>query len=181
MKKLKKIFIALLFISPLFLITSCDPFDDVYLNLAMDIDFSTIGAGPNIIIISNLCLSDFEDYEDNKDNVEEIRYVSSAYLTIDATSGLSAQTLTITLYQEDGVTILFDYTIQNFVAAHYKNNPLEITLTQQQVANMNAYLTNPQVDKCFVATLTASNVQPSTSQYFLTSNIDLLTELKVKP
>ena len=88
-------------------------------------------------------MSDFEDYDDNKDNIEEIQYVSSAYITIDATSGLSADSLTITLYQEDGATILFDYTIPNFVAEDYINNPLEITLTQQQIANMNAYLTRP--------------------------------------
>ena len=181
MKKLKKLFIALLFIFPLITITSCDPFDEIYLKLAMDIEFSTPGFGPEFEITETFCLSDFEDYNDNKDNIEEIQYVSSAYITIDATSGLSADSLTMTLYQEDGATILFDYTIPNFVAEDYINNPLEITLTQQQIANMNAYLTDPQVDKCFVATLAASNVQPSTTQYFLTSKIDLLTELKIKP
>jgi len=181
MKILNKLFIGIFFLFTLITITSCDPFDDVYLTLAMDIEFSTSGFGSSFNIIENFCLSDFEDYDENKDNVEEILYVSSAYLTIDATSGLSAQTLSINLYQEDGVTILFDYTIQNFVASNYKNNPLEITLTQQQVADINAYLVNPQEDKCFVATLTASNVQPNTTQYFLTSKVDLLTELKVKP
>jgi len=181
MKKLKKLSIALLFIFPLITITSCDPFDEVYLKLAMDIEFSTPGFGPELEITETFCLSDFEDYDDNKDNIEEIKYVSSAYITIDATSGLSADSLTITLYQEDGATILFDHTIRNFVAANYKNNPLEITLTQQQIANFNAYLTNPKEDKCFVAALAASNVQPSSTQYFLTSKVDLLTELKVKP
>ena len=41
MKKLKKLFIALLFIFPLITINSCDPFDEIYLKLAMDIEFST--------------------------------------------------------------------------------------------------------------------------------------------
>jgi hypothetical protein len=181
MKKLNKLFVGVLFGISLLFINGCDPFDDLYVNLAMDIEFSTAGAGQNIFISSDLCLSDFDDYEDNVDQLEEIRYVSSAYFTIDATSGLRAQTLTITLYQEDGNTKLFDYTIPNFVAATYKNNPLEITLTQQQIDDINSYLTNPQEDKCFVATLEASNVQSDSTPYQLSSKVDILTELKVKP
>jgi hypothetical protein len=181
MKKLNKIFITILFVISLHIINGCDPFDDVYLSLAMDVEFTTGGAGPTIFTTNNFCLSDFDDYEDNKDKLEEIKYVSAAYITIDATSGLRAQTLTITLYQENGTTKLFDYTIQNFVADTYKNNPLEITLTQQQIADINAYLTNPQDDKCFVATLAASNVQSNSTPYQLSSKVDILTELKVKP
>jgi len=181
MKKINRLLLVLFLTLSLLTIISCDPFDDIYLTLAMDIEFSTTGGGSGIDTTETFCLSNFEDYDANKDNIEEIRYVSSAYMTIDATSGLSAQPFTITLYQEDGVTKLFDYTIQNFVAEDYKNNPLELTLTQQEIAEINAYLIDPKKDKCFVARLVASNVQPSTSQYFLTSKVDLLTELKVKP
>ncbi len=181
MKKLNKFFAAALFGISLFFVNGCDPFDDLYVNLAMDIEFSTAGAGQTIFISSALCLSDFEDYEDNVDELEEIRYVSSAYFTTNATSGLRAQTLTITLYQEDGFTKLFDYTITNFVANTYINNPLEITLSQQEIDDINAYLTNPKEDKCFVATLEATNVQSDSSPYQLSSKVDILTELKIKP
>lgn len=181
MKKFKKLFAAALFGISLLFINGCDPFDDLYVKLAMDVEFSTLGSGQNIFISSGLCLSDFEDYEDNVDELEEIRYVSSAYFTVDATSGLRAQTLKLTLYQEDGFTVLFDYTITNFVADTYKDNPLELTLTQQEIDDINAYLTNPKEDKCFVATLEAFGVQSDSSPYQLSSKVDILTELKLKP
>lgn len=181
MKKLNRIllfgFILLTSIS----FNSCDPFDDVFLTLAMETEFSTVGAGSNISISSNLCLSDFDDYEDNKDNLEEIRYISSAYVTINATQGLQGQNLTLTLYQADGNTVLFRYVIPTFVAGSYINNPLEIVLTQQEISNINAYLTNPKEDKCFVATLEVSNVTAASTPYDLSSKIDFLTELKIKP
>lgn len=181
MKKLNRIllfgFILLTSIS----FNSCDPFDDVFLTLAMDTEFSTVGAGSNISISSNLCLSDFDDYEDNKDNLEEIRYISSAYVTVNATQGLQGQNLTLTLYQADGNTVLFRYVIPTFVAGSYINNPLEIVLTQQEISNINAYLTNPKEDKCFVATLEVSNVTAASTPYDLSSKIDFLTELKIKP
>lgn len=181
MKKLNRIllfgFVLLTSIS----FNSCDLFDDIFLTLAMETEFSTIGAGSNISISSNLCLSDFDDYEDNKDNLEEIRYLSSAYVTINATQGLQGQNLTLTLYQADGATVLFRYILPTFVAASYINNPLEIILTQQEISNINAYLTNPKEDKCFVATLEVSNVSASSTPYDLSSKIDFLTELKIKP
>lgn len=181
MKKLNRIllfgFVLLTSIS----FNGCDPFNDVFLTLAMETEFSTIGAGSNISISSNLCLSDFDDYEDNKDNLEEIRYLSSAYVTINATQGLQGQNLTLTLYQADGATVLFRYILPTFVAASYINNPLEIILTQQEISNINAYLTNPKEDKCFVATLEVSNVTASSTPYDLSSKIDFLTELKIKP
>ena len=183
MKKVKKLFAAALFGISLLFINGCDPFDDLYVKLAMDVEFNIDdGEGSTIPPLQDtLCLSDFEDYEDNVDELEEIRYVSSAYFTVDASSGLRAQTLTLTLYQEDGFTVLFDYTITNFVANSYKDNPLELTLTQQEIDDINAYLTNPKEDKCFVATLEAFGVQSDSSPYQLSSKVDILTELKLKP
>ncbi len=179
MKKLNTLVLGSLFIA-LLVINSCDPMDDVYLTLAMDLKFNTEGAGSNIAITDTLCLSDFEDYKENKNEIEEIRYVTSAYITINATSGLQADSLKLVLYQEDG-TPLFQYIIPIFVAADYLGNPLEIELSQQEISNINAYLTNPQEDKCFIGKLTARNVQPSSSLYFLESKLDFLTELKIKP
>lgn len=181
MKKLYKLFLLIGFIFFTLAINSCNPFDDAYLTLAMDAEFSTVGAGSDIFISTNMCLSDFSDYDDNKDNVEEIRYISAAYLTINSTQGLQGNNLTLTLYEANGSTVLFQYVVPTFVAANYINNPLEIVLTQQEISNINAYLINPQQDKCFVATLTVSNVQSSTTPYQLSSKLEFLTELKIKP
>ena len=180
MKKLNTLFLGCLFVA-LLAINGCDPMDDVYLTLAMEAEFSTVGAGSNIFISSNLCLSDFDDYEDNKDKLEEIKYVTSAYFTLNATQGLQGQNLTLTLYQADGSTQLFRYVLPTFVAATYINNPLAIELTQQEISNINSYLVNPQEDKCFVATLEVSNVSASATPYTLSSKLEFLTELKIQP
>lgn len=181
MKKINKLFVAASFFIIVFTFNSCNPFDDVYLSLAMDVKFSTIGIGTDIFLTETMCLSDFEDYDDNRDNLEEIKYISSAYLTLNATQGLQGDNLTLTLYEADGTTLLFQKIIPNFVAASYINSPLEIVLTQPEINNINAYLINPKEDKCFVATLAVSNVQSSSTPYQLTSKLDFLTELKVKP
>jgi hypothetical protein len=180
MKKINTLVLGILFIA-LLVINSCDPMDDVYLTLALETEFNTIGAGSNISISSDLCLSDFDDYEDNKEDLEEIRYVTSAYFTISATQSLQGQNLTLTLYEANGSTQLFRYILPTFVASTYIGNPLEITLTQQEISNINAYLTDPQEDKCFVATLEVSNVTASTTPYNLSSKLEFLTELKIKP
>lgn len=180
MKKLNTLLLASLFVA-LITINGCDPVDDVYLTLALETEFNTVGAGSSISISSDLCLSDFEDYEDNKEELEEIRYVTSAYFTINATPGLQGQNLTLTLYQANETTQLFRYVVPTFVAANYINNPLEIVLTQQEISNINAYLTDPQVDKCFIAKLEVSNVTASATPYNLNSKLEFLTELKIKP
>jgi hypothetical protein len=181
---MKKLYKPLLFITALFtvlLVNGCDPFDDVYLTLAMDAEFSTVGAGSDIFIQTNMCLSDFDDYEDNKDNLEEIRYVTAAYMTINSTQGLQGNNLTLTLYEGNGTTMIFRYVVPTFVASNYINNPLKINLTQQEIDNLNLYLRNPQEDKCFVATLQVSNVTASATPYSMQSKLEFLTELKIKP
>jgi len=180
MKKLNTLLLASLFVT-LFAINGCDPIDDVYLTLALETEFNTIGAGSNISISSDLCLSDFDDYEDNKDNLEEIRYVTAAYMTINSTQGLQGNNLTLTLYEGNGTTMIFRYVVPTFVASNYINNPLKINLTQQEIDNLNLYLRNPQEDKCFVATLQVSNVTASATPYSMQSKLEFLTELKHKP
>lgn len=181
MKKFNKQIFVILSALSLLLLNSCNPFDDVYLKLSMDTEFNTFGAGNQIFTESSLCLSDFDDYEDNKDKLEEIRYVSSAFFTINATNGLSADTLKIKLIRSDINSALFEFVLPNFAAATYKNSPLKITLTAQEINNLNQYLTNPKVDKCFRAELRASNVQYTGITFSLQGRVEFLTELKIKP
>lgn len=181
MKKYFKTILSTVLLFSLLYINGCDPFDDVYLTLAMDAEFSTVGAGSDIFIQSNMCLSDFDDYDDNKDNLEEIRYITAAYMTINSTQGLQGNNLTLTLYEGDGTTMLFRYIVPTFVASNYINNPLKINLTQQEIDDLNLYLQNPQEDKCFVATLQVSNVTASATPYSMQSKLEFLTELKIKP
>ena len=183
MKKLKRLILLGILSVTSISFNSCNPFDDVYLTLAMDTEFQVEVLGINIDIskTESFCLSKFEDYQDNKDKIQEIRYISSLYLTIDSTKDLRGDSLTLTLYQGDGKTMLFQHVIPTFIANNYIKNPLQINLTQQEISNMNAYLKNPQDDKCFVATLEVSNVRSTVQIDQLNSKIEFLTELQVKP
>lgn len=181
MSKFYKSLLILFTFSSLLLISSCNPFDDIYLTLTMDSNFNITAAGSDISIQRNFCLSDFEDYEDNKNHLLEIRYISSAYITINSTQGLQGNNLILTLYQDDGSTILFKYTVPTFIAANYKNNPLKIDLTQQEIDNINLYLKNPREDKCFVAKLDLTNVTASSMPYNLECKLEFLVELKIEP
>lgn len=180
MKKLNKLFLFVIIILTSFTFNSCNPFDDFYLTLSLDKEFDVQGFGSEINIEEGFCLSDFDDYNDNKNELDEIRYISSAYFTINATTGLQGDSLIVTFYQADRTTILFQFVQPNFVASA-QNNPLEIVITPQEVNNVNSYLKNIQEDKCFWATLHVSNVQSASQFYSLNSRVEFLTELKIKP
>jgi hypothetical protein len=180
MKKMKKIILSGLIVITSLAFNSCNPFDDFYLTLSLDKEFDVQGFGSEINIGEGFCLSDFDDYNDNKNELDEIRYISSAYFTINATTGLQGDSLIVTLYQADRTTILFQFVQLNFVASA-QNNPLEIVITPQEVNNVNSYLKNIQEDKCFWATLQVSNVQSASQFYSLISRVEFLTELKIKP
>lgn len=181
MKKLYKISLIVLSFIALLFTYSCDPFDELFLTLSMDLEFNTSGNSSVIFLPASICLSDFEDYEDNQKDIEEINYISSAYLTLSATTGLEGDNLRLTFYQSDHSTVLFQYTQSHFVAGDYVNNPLEIVLTDQEKTNINNYLKEPQVDKCFYATLEVSNVTSASQNYTLSSKMEFLTKLKIKP
>lgn len=180
MKKL----IALLIIFSLSLpLNSCDPFEEYFINLKMDQQFQLYGIGPNISQQINFCLTNYDDYNDNADMIEQIKYVDAAYLTIDASEGLHSDNLSLKLYQSDGSTLLFDYNLSPFVASDYANKALHIQLTQSEKEKINQYLSNHQLNNCFVAVLTAENVQSNNVlPYFsLQAKIEFVAELKLKP
>jgi hypothetical protein len=181
MKKFNKIFLPAIIIITTLFTYSCDPFDDIYLTLAMELQFDTSGNSSEIFLPASICLSDFEDYDDNQDKLDEILYISSMYLTLNATTGLQGDNLRLTFYQADHSTVLFQYIQSHFVAGEYISNPLEIILTEQEKVKVNNYLKNPQVDKCFYATLEISNVSSASQNYILNSKMQFLTQLKVKP
>lgn len=181
MKIFYKIFISFFILTSLVLFNSCDPFGDFNITLSMDTELNTLGAGSNISISSDICLDDFDDYRDNRDNLEEIRYLTSAYMTINSSTGLRGDNARLKLYQSDGTTLLFDYSLPTFVPGDYINNPLQIKLTQQEIDNINRYLVNHKVNNCFKAVLQVSNVQYQGTTYNLNAKFEFVTELKVKP
>ncbi len=183
MKKLNQLFLFVIIVLTSIAFNSCNPFEDVYLTLSLDLDFSVQGILSNISIPAEICLSDFDDYDSNRDNLEEIKYISAAFLTLAATDSLAGDNLKLTLYQADRSTMIFQYTKARFTANDYLNAPLEIVLSEQEKNNINNYLKNPTIDKCFYATLELSNITSmGPSQfYFLSSKMQFLTELKIKP
>jgi len=180
MKKLNTILLGSLFVS-LLAINSCDPMDDVYLTLALETEFNTEAPVPNVSLTEDFCLSDFDDYNDNSDNINEIKYITAAYFTIDPSNGLQGE-FRLRLYRTDTNTLLIDHTDQSFNADSCLNNPLIIDLDQDEIDNINAYLINPKVDKCFRAILDITNASDNDgAPFYLHSKVEFLTEIKVEP
>lgn len=180
MKKLNTLVLGSLFLA-LLIINSCDPMDDVYLTLAMETEFNTEAPVPNVSLTEDLCLSDFDDYNDNSDNINEIKYITAAYFTIDPSNGLKGE-LRLRLYRTDTNTLLVDYTDQSFNADSSLINPLKINLDQDEINNINAYLINPKVDKCFRVVLDITNASDNDgAPFYLHGKVEFLTELKVEP
>ena len=181
MKKFNKFILASLLVLSALALNGCDPFDDLYLTLAMDTEFNTEAPVSEVILTEDFCLSKFDDYNDNSDNIEEIKYISAAYLTLDPSNGLQGE-FRLKLYRTDTNALLFDYTVPSFVADSSINKPLLINLNQEQINNINTYLINPKVDKCFRAVLEVNNATDNDGAPFqLHGKVEFLTELQVKP
>jgi hypothetical protein len=181
MKNLKKIFFISVIIVTSLTFNSCDPFDELYLTLAMETEFRTVAPVSNVSLTSSICLSEFDDYNDNSDKLKEIRYISAAYFTLSSSNGLTGD-LRLKLYRGNTNTLLFDFTDSNFNADLYLTQPMKINLTQQEIDNINSYLTNPQVDKCFRAELEVLNANDNDGAPFqLNGKVEFLTELQIEP
>lgn len=180
---MKKLIALSTILSLLLLLNSCDPFEEYFINLKMDQQFELLGAGPNISQQIIFCLSDFDDYKDNADNIKQIKYVDAAYLTINASEGLHSDNFSLKFFESDSTTLLFDYNVPSFVASNYLNKPLHIQLTQSEKDKINQYLINHQQNNCFVAVLTAENVQSNnpSSIFSLQAKVEFVAELKLKP
>jgi len=181
MKNLKKLFFTGIFILTALAFNSCNPFDELYLTLAMDTEFITTAPISNVFLTSSICLSQFDDYNDNSDKLKVIKYISAAYFTLSSSNGLTGN-LRLKLYQGNTNTLLFEFTDSNFNADLYLTKPMKINLTQQDVNNINSYLTNPKVDKCFRAELEVLNANDNDGPPFqLNGKVEFLTELQIEP
>ena len=181
MKNLNKLFYISILIVTAFMINGCNPFDELYLTLAMETRFETIAPVSNVALTNSICLSEFDDYNDNSDKLTEIRYISAAYFTLSSSNGLTGD-LRLKLYQGNTNILLFDFTDATFEADLYLNKPLKINLSQQEIDNLNSYLTNPKVDKCFRAELEVLNANDNDGAPFqLNGKVEFLTELQIEP
>lgn len=181
MKNLNKMIFSLIVLLTFLFSYNCDPFDDIYLTMPMELEFNTSGSSSQILLPALICLDSLEDYRDNKDNLEEILYLSSAYFTLNASIGLQGDNLKLSVYEGDRASLLFQYSQSNFAANDYKDQALEIILTEQEKNNINNYLKDPKVSKCFFATFELSNVTSASQNYTLNSKMEFLTRLKIKP
>lgn len=181
MKKKLNIFFYALILSSTIIFVSCDQFENVFLNLPISKEITATGNGPDIFERETICFTDYDSFNDNADDIEEIKYVTSAFFTINATAGLQGTGIIATLYRGDGTTQLFSFTMPSAVADDYKNNPLKLTLNQQQIDLLNNYLANYKTNNCFVAELRVANVTGTSGPpYSITGKFEMVVELKVK-
>jgi hypothetical protein len=179
MKKLyKPIFIFL--ISIIFLgFNSCDVLEQLFFNLKLSEEFHSTGNGPNISEIINDCLSNDDSFDDNFDKIQNLKYVSAAYYTLDATpQNLGGSNISATLTDCNGNVIL-QQSLPTAQASDYVDNPYEFTLTQAQIDIFNQYLANYQECDCFTAVLLVEQVTPANSApYTLNGVVEIVIEVE---
>jgi hypothetical protein len=147
----------------------------------MSTDLNETGfALDTVIVTSAFCLDDFEVYNNNKENITEIKYLEAAFFISSASDSLRGENFRLKLYQSDGITLLFEYVLPDFVAANYIGTPLKIILSQQEVDNVNRYLANHLVNNCFVIKFILEDAQPSNKNFQLRSRVEFLAEMKSK-
>lgn len=181
MKKNLNIFLNVVILSSTIIFVSCDQFENIFLNLPISKEITASGTGPDIFESETICFTDYDSFNDNADDIEQIKYITSAFFTINATSGLQGTGIIATLYRGDGITPLFTFTMPSAVADDYKNNPLKLTLNQQQIDLLNNYLANYKTNNCFVAELRVANVTGTSGPpYSITGKFEMVVELKLK-
>jgi hypothetical protein len=181
MKTIFKSLFVILIITVGLINISCDQFENVFLNLPINKEITATGNGPDIFERETICFTDYDSFNDNIDDVEEIKYVTSAFFTITATPGLQGTGIIATLYEGDGITPLFSFTMPSAVADDYTNKPLKLELNPQQINLLNNYLADYKTNNCFVAELRVANVTGTSGPpYSITGLFEMVVELKLK-
>ena len=180
MNKITKILLSLLFASLIF-VNGCDELNNLAVNVPLIVHFSTSGSDTQLTESESFCLSDYEDWRDNQEDVNSATFVSAAYWTEFASSGLRGD-VTVTLADQFG-NVLFTYTISDYAAANNIDVPFTLELNENQIDAINTYLSvigSQQNDLCFQSSLTVSNITGTITPYQLNGRVELVVEADVE-
>ena len=179
MKKLYRL-IFIFLTSMIFLgFNSCDVLQQLFFNLKLKEEFHATGNGPNIFEEVFDCLSNDDSFNDNFDKIQNLKYVSAAYYTLDATPpNLGGSNISATLTDCNGNVVLHQ-SLPTAQASDYVQNPYEFVLTQTEINTFNQYLANYQECDCFNGVFLVEQVTPpGSAPYTLDGVVEIIIEVE---
>lgn len=181
MNKITKIILTVFLFSSLIMVNSCDELANLPVNVPIVVNFSTSGNNTTLEETSTFCLSNYEEWRDNQEDVNGATFVSAAYWTESASSGLQGD-ITVSLSDEFG-NVLFIYTIDDYVASDNIDKPFVLELNENQIQALDNYLSvigAGENDLCFNSNLTVSNITGNSTPYQLNGRVEIVIEADVE-
>ncbi len=178
-KYLLKSFIVVIVLT-LFSLNGCilDSFNSVTQNVPITEKF-IINSNPSThTLTQEVSLDSSSVYQNYEEKIENIKLLHAEYRTVSVTPADLSGNIEFTLADKDGNT-LFSLTLGKLTPANYQKTPLEFTLTSSDIEKVNSYLSMLS-NKTFLATISVTNIQSSTSTFELVGAVDVIFEMKTK-
>lgn len=154
-----------------------DAFDTLTQNFPITQEFSINGG---ILTTYNqtetIDLSSSTTFKRYQDKLQSIKFARAEFRSKNVAPANLSAVVSFTLTDANN-NLLFSVSLGKINLADYETTPYELTLTSQQIALVNSYLSNRGNQK-FLATLSISNVSPV--PYTLDGIIDVAFEMKTK-
>jgi hypothetical protein len=173
--KKAKYFSLFLVLFSLFLLSSCDKFNSLPLNIPYRIPYFASGSGTIGDSTGSYCPDLSTTYQQYEDKLESLSYVQAA-LTVDSLSSTSLSVNVEIQIKGSSGNVLLTQDITNFKPADYKNKAYVIKLTQSQIIALNNYLNNLN-DNCFQVSIKVSGFS---GMQYVGGHIDLVLEADTK-
>ncbi|MCB9259567.1 MAG: hypothetical protein H6612_09455 [Ignavibacteriales bacterium] len=176
---LNRFFLLTLFASFSFF-NGCDELTNLPINVPMVFPISTSGTNTTLTESASACLSQFDDWQQYQEDIQSATFVSAAYWTESASSGLTGN-VNVTVSDNLG-NVLFSVSIPNYAASSNIDQPYTLELTENEIIAFNDYLSQvgDSGDRCFNASLTISNITGNSTPYSLTGRVEVVVEADVE-
>ena len=158
----------------------CDEFNNFPVNIP--ISKQIVATGNNTIAFGegDFCLDkDSQSYKDFRDKFSKLTFIQAAYRTRTVTAnGISAPNLKgdlVITVKTELKSLLFTITLSNVNPSDYINKAIPLSLNQNQIQAINAYVGNLN-NTCFNESIEVQNISGGNPPYVITGVIDMVFE-----
>lgn len=152
---------------------ACDEFNTLPLNIPILFKFAITSTNP--ASTEDVCMDQSSSFQEYKDKFKNLTLVEAVFRTSTVVPANAEGTIVIEIWRTDTNQLLMTRSYPNIKPADYlpDNAPLNLQLTQAEIALVNAYLdANPNA--CFRAVISGSNVTPTGTAFDIRGVVDVL-------
>ncbi len=152
-----------------------DAFKTITQNVALTQEFSINSSATSYSKLATVNLDSSSVYQRYKDKINEIKFIRAEYRTTSINQSNLSGTISVTIKNMSD-QVLFQVNLGQIKLADYQNSPLELNLTQVQIALFNSYLASlSSSNRQFKVSLDITNISPTPYQF--TGVVDMVFEL----